>query len=351
MRTLIVGIGALGGVIAARLLHAGAPAELATRDQAAADRLAASGLRVNGVGGEVVVSHPARVAALDAYSGEQFDLVLVATKARDAVALAPMLAEMLSATGVLLPIQNGGVSQLLHEQIPGGRVLAGLSNLGATMIAPGVYAQSNAGHLLIGEAEGGMSARVETVQGWLARAVEVKTSSNMPGAIWSKLLLNCSVTTLGAVAGRTMRDYISAPGALDIFARAYDEALSVALAAGTRLERMLVEPLPPGWAGRTVRGDAYDRWLAGVLNAYGDIKPSMLQDFERGRPTEIDFINGYVAQRGRALGVAVPVNAALVETVRAIERGDTAPGTSLLSATLRRAESDAATPPPRAGRR
>jgi 2-dehydropantoate 2-reductase len=279
MRTLIVGIGALGGVIAARLLHAGAPAELAARDQTVADRLAASGLRVSGVGGDVVVSHLARVAPLDAYSGEQFDLIVVATKARDAVGLAPGLAGMLSTTGVLLPVQNGGVSQLLHEQIPGGRVLAGLSNLGATMIAPGLYEQRNAGHLLIGEVEGGMAARDETVQRWLARAVEVRTSSNMPGAIWSKLLLNCSVTTLGAVAGRTMREYIGAPGALAIFAHAYDEALSVALAAGTRLERMLVEPVPPGWTGRTVRGAAYDRWLAEVLNAYGDIKPSMLQDF------------------------------------------------------------------------
>jgi 2-dehydropantoate 2-reductase len=195
-----------------------------------------------------------------------------------------------------------------------------------------------------------MAARDETVQRWLARAVEVRTSSNMPGAIWSKLLLNCSVTTLGAVAGRTMREYIGAPGALAIFAHAYDEALSVALAAGTRLERMLVEPVPPGWTGRTVRGAAYDRWLAEVLNAYGDIKPSMLQDFERRRPTEIDFINGYVVQRGRALGVPVPVNAALVEAVKAIERGEAAPDMSLLSAMLRRAESAGAMQPPDAGR-
>ncbi len=332
MRTLIVGVGALGGVIAARLLEAGVVAELATRDAAAARRLTQSGLRVSGVGGEVVVSRLTTVAALDEYRRRQFDLILLATKAHDAMAIASDLGEMLSPTGVLLPIQNGGVSHLLHERLPHGRVLAGLSNLGATMVSPGIYEQRNAGHLLVGEIDGGGSDRAESVQRWLGRGVEVKVSHNMPGAIWSKLLLNCSVTTLGAVAGLTMREYVTAPHALDLFERTYDEALSVALAAGARLERMLVDPFPPGWEGRTIRDGAYEEWMREVLEA------SMLQDLERGRPTEVELINGYVVQRGQALGVPVAVNAAIVETVRAITRGDSEPSPSLLSATLARAQ-------------
>jgi 2-dehydropantoate 2-reductase len=338
MRTLIVGVGALGGVIAGRLLDAGGAVELATRDSATAGRLQASGLRVSGIGGQIVIPRLTNVAPLDAYAGEQFDLIVLATKAHDAMALAPRARGMLGQTGVLLPIQNGGVSQLLHEAIAGGRVLAGLSNLGATMISPGVYEQRNAGHLLIGEIEGGRSDRAESVERWLGRAVDVRVSHNIPGAIWSKLLLNCSVTTLGAVAGRTMRNYITAPRALDIFERTYDEALSVALATGTRPERMLVDPFPPGWAGRSIRDAAYMTWLREILQAYGDVKPSMLQDFERGRTTEIDFINGYVVQRGQALGIPVAVNAAIVETVKAITRGDIEPDPGLLSATLVQAE-------------
>ncbi len=338
MRTLIVGIGALGGIIAARLLDAGATVDLATRDQVAASRLTTSGLRVSGVGGDVFVPHLTNVAAVDAYAGERFDLILLATKAYDAIVLAPVLTGMLSPTGVLLPIQNGGVSQILHERIPGRRVLAGLSNLGATMISPGVYEQRNAGHLLMGEVEGGTSERAEAVHQWLGCAVDVRVSDNMPGAIWSKLLLNCSVTTLGAVAGRTMRDYITAHRALDIFERTYDEALSVALATGARPERMLVNPIPPGWTGRTIRDDAYEQWLREILHAYGDLKPSMLQDFERGRATEVDFINGYVVRRGLDLGVPVAVNDALVETVNVITRGEREPDPKLLAATLARAE-------------
>ena len=336
MRTLIVGVGALGGVIGARLLNAGATVFLATRDEAAAHRLRTSGLRVNGVGGDIAVPRLTTVAPIDTYrAGAPFDLVLLATKAQDAVDLAPGLVDLLSDTGVLLPIQNGAMSRLLDERVPGGRVLAGLSNLGATMVSPGVYEQRNAGHLLIGELGGGMSARAERVREWLARGIHVRISDNMTGAIWSKLLLNCSVTTLGAIAGVTMREYITAH--VDVFTETYSEALSVALAGGVRPERMLVDPIPPGWTGRVPRNAAFESWLQQILESYGDVKPSMLQDFERGRPTEIDFINGYVVDRGRALGIPTPVNAAIVETVRAITRREITPHPDLLKRLIDRA--------------
>src|SRR5262249_3781427 len=160
---------------------------------------------------------------------------------------------------------------------------------------------------------------------WLGRAVEIRVTPNLRGAIWSKLLLNCSVTTLGALAGTTMRGYIGTPDGRALFDRAYDEALAVARASGARPETMLVRPVPP---------DDRDPWLERVLASYGDIKPSMLQDFERGRATEIDFINGWVADLGARLGVATPVNAAITETAHAIERGSLAPGPELIGRIL-----------------
>jgi 2-dehydropantoate 2-reductase len=101
----------------------------------------------------------------------------------------------------------------------------------------------------------------------------------------------------------------------------YDEALSVALASGVRPEKMLVDPIPPGWNGRGISRAAHDLWLVEILNGYGDAKASMLQDFERGRTTEIDFVNGYVVDAARQFAVNTPVNTAIVETVYAITRG------------------------------
>lgn len=334
MRTLIVGIGALGGLIAARSQAAGAPVSLAARDAESAARLKASGLRVTGVGGEAF-AHPVEVAPVEDHAGrEPFDLIVLATKAQDAIETAPRLMPMLALGGTLLPIQNGGVSQILAERFGAERVLGGLSNLGATMSAPGRYEQRNAGHLLIGELAGGGQGRAERVRAWLGRAVETRVSSNMPGAAWSKLLLNCSVTTIGAVAGCAMREYIGLPEGRDLFDRAYGEALAVALASGARPERMLVDPVPPGWEGRGASGLAREVWIGQILDAYGDLKPSMLQDFERGRTTEIDFINGYVVNLGQRFGVETQANAAIVAAVHAITSGRLRPGLDLLGRIL-----------------
>ena len=95
MRTLIVGIGALGGLIAARLRAAGSPVWLATRNAESAAKLKASGLRVTGVGGAVSVE-TVEVAPLDEYlTGSRFDLIVLATKAHDAIEVASKLSGLL----------------------------------------------------------------------------------------------------------------------------------------------------------------------------------------------------------------------------------------------------------------
>jgi 2-dehydropantoate 2-reductase len=330
MRTLIIGAGALGGLAGARLAATGARVRYAVRDEAAAARLKAAGFHISGVGDPLAA--PAEdVAPLASHpAGLVFDLIVLATKAQEAMEIAPLAARWLAPGGTLLPLQNGAVSRLLTDRLGGERVLGGLSNLGATLHAPGRIEQRNAGHLLVGELAGGISERSERVRAWLGRGVEVRVTGNLAGAIWSKLLLNCSVTTLGAIAGQTMREYIGTQTGRAAFDRAYDEALSVALASGARPERMMVDPVPPGWDGHAAAGAEHEAWLDRILAAYGDLKPSMLQDFERGRLTEIDFINGYVADLGRQLRVPTPVNAAIVETVHAIEQGRRSPSPALL---------------------
>ena len=328
MRSLIVGIGALGGTIAARALKAGMPVSLATRSAESARALRGSGLRVSGVGGEAA-ARSVPVAALEEYArGPKFELILLATKAHDALSTAPFLVSLLEERGTLLCIQNGGVAQMLAEKF-GRAVLGGLSNLGATMMQPGLYEQRNAGHLLVGELQGGLSERALNSARFLSGAIETRASANMRGAVWSKLLLNCSVTTIGAVAGATMRQYIALPAGAQVFRAMYAEALAVAAASGVRLEKMIVDPVPP-------RGDDTG-FIAAITSAYGDLKPSMLQDFERGRQTEIDFINGYVARLGKDVGIPAPLNAAVTEMAHRIERGELRPGLDRLRELAQRA--------------
>jgi 2-dehydropantoate 2-reductase len=92
---------------------------------------------------------------------------------------------------------------------------------------------------------------------------------------------------------------------------------------------MNVDPVPPNWSGRSVPSEAH-AWLCQILNSYADLKPSMLQDFERRRITEIDFINGYVVNLGRQFGVPTPANAAVIETVGTITCRKISPDLTLL---------------------
>jgi 2-dehydropantoate 2-reductase len=321
MQILIVGIGALGGTIAARAINAGMPVRLATRDTGSAKVLRRSGLRVSGIGGEARADAVDVAPVTDYRKGEEFDLILLATKAQDALDVAPILSSLLAPKGVLLPVQNGGVARMLADRLGEDQVLGGLSNLGATMVELGVYEQKNPGHLLIGELAGGLSERAARVAEELSRAIEVRMSPNLTGAIWSKLLINCSVTTLGALSAQTMRQYMKTQLGRKIFRLTYAEALSVAFAIGARPERLTVDPIPPGWPGNVATEEHYELWVDGIIGFYGDSKPSMLQDFERGRKTEIDFINGYVTRLGDEHQLPVPMNAAITELARRIESG------------------------------
>src|SRR5260370_41787371 len=159
MKTLIVGTGALGGIIGARLLGVGASVSLATRNATAAEEIKTSGLRVTGIGGDMFTEAGA-VAPLGEYSVPgTFDLIVLATKAQDAIDVAPSLVRLLAPGGTLLPIQNGGGPQMPASRLGERCVLAGPSNLPATMLGPGMDEQTNAGYLLIGGLGGGQANR------------------------------------------------------------------------------------------------------------------------------------------------------------------------------------------------
>jgi len=272
MQILIVGIGALGGTIAVRAINAGVPVRLATRSSESAGVLRRSGLRVSGIGGDARAVSVDVAPIADYGKGDEFDLILLATKAQDALDIAPRLGPLLAPGGVLLPIQNGGVARMVADCLGEDKVLGGFSNLAATMVELGTYEQKNGG-LLIGELTGGISERADRVAKELGRAIEVRVSPNLTGAIWSKLLINCSVTTLGALSAQTMRQYMETEEGKKVFRRTYEEALSVALAIGARPERLAVEPIPPGWDGNGAPDGRYESWVDGIIAFYGDIKP------------------------------------------------------------------------------
>jgi 2-dehydropantoate 2-reductase len=337
-RILIIGIGALGGTIAALALNAGVSVFMAVRDEEVARSLRFSGLQVSRLGESISV--PAfQVATVERYrTGEKFNLIVLATKAQEALRISSQLLDLLEPGGAILSIQNGCVPLMLAGQLGCGAVLGGISNLAATTVGPGRFEQRNSGNLIVGEIDSGLSERAVRIEQILGKAVKVHVTSNLRAVIWSKLLINCSVTTIGAITGQTMREYIRSSDGREVFCRVYREALAVTLASGTRPQKMIVEPIPPRWSkegAAPVR--ALDGWLDEMVDAYGNAKASMLQDLERSRPTEIDFINGYVAKLGIKIGVPTPMNLAITSLVHQLEQKLTRPHPQQLEKLLAKA--------------
>jgi 2-dehydropantoate 2-reductase len=141
---------------------------------------------------------------------------------------------------------------------------------------------------------------------------------NLRGQIWSKLLVNSAFTGLSAVSGLRYGGVAEHPDGRTAVYEIWAEGVAVAEPEGLTLEAVLdVEPRE--------LVDRDDAALARMMAIAGNTKPSMLQDLEQGRATEVDVVNGGVAQRGRAHGIATPFNDRVVELVHAMERGERSP--------------------------
>jgi 2-dehydropantoate 2-reductase len=186
------------------------------------------------------------------------------------------------------------------------------------------------GELNIGELDGAITPRVQELKRILDAAARTNVSSNIYGVLWSKLAINCVVTTLGAVTGQLLGEMLRRGAVRHLALVITSEVVDVAQAYGITLEpvggtldvhRLY---LPPERRARSFGLDLLPKHI--ILLVVGlkfrRLKSSMLQSLERGRQPEIDFMNGYVVERGREKDVPTPVNAALAAMVREIESGD-----------------------------
>lgn len=321
-RVLVVGGGAMGSVIAARMAGAVERVTVLETDPEHARRMRDPGLALDDQGEPRVVALDARD---DARSLEdRFDFALVTLKApRLAVALAPLAERHLADTFVSLG--NGLVQDRVAELVGVERTVAGVMEFGATYIGAGEVAHTADGPFAIGELDGARSRRLERLADILRPVHEVEITSNIAGMVWTKLLLNSTWSGLGTVSGGLYSDVAADPVGRAVAHALWTEGLDVGAAQG-----LVLEPLfgvrPEALAVRD-QGDREraDEALDAVMASAGPAKASMLQDLERERPTEVDVINGGVVERGRAHGIETPLNQAVVALVHAMERGEREP--------------------------
>jgi 2-dehydropantoate 2-reductase len=205
---------------------------------------------------------------------------------------------------VFMTVQNGLGSVDTMASVAGQeRVLAGVTSNGTTLLGPGSIRHSWMGDTTIGELDGQVTERLERVAEALRQSeIKVAVSRSMDQPIWTKLVVNCAMSPLAALLRVRNGQLVERPEARELLRAVVREALSVAEARGIAL--------PP--VSETV-----EKVETNCRNNATN-KMSMLQDVERGAPTEIDYINGAVVREGEAVGVPTPINWALTQLVKAL---------------------------------
>jgi 2-dehydropantoate 2-reductase len=323
---LVVGGGAIGGITAAKLAPALRRVTVLDADEEHAAALRDAGLVYEEAGAE----HRVRLDAVTAPDqlDADYDFALVAIKAPVHTAALPPLA----ATGrvaCFASLGNGLIQDRMAELVGRDRLLACLVEWAGSNVGPGRLVRDTVGPMVVGELDGPERARTRLLARCLEAVGAVKVSGNIRGQIWSKLLVNSTFTAMSALSG--LRYGAAAERSPAAAFGLWAEGLAVAEAEGIALEPVLdTEP-------REMLGDGRDAALARMMGVAGNSRPSMLQDLEAGRATEVDFINGGVAARGRAHGVPTPLNDRAVALVHAMERGEREPAADVLDELTARA--------------
>ncbi|MBN2498225.1 MAG: 2-dehydropantoate 2-reductase [Deltaproteobacteria bacterium] len=334
-RILILGAGGIGGVIAARLAAAGLRPVVVTHNPDIASAIQRRGILVSERGRaqrRVPVRAAARLDELPAWM--RFDVAMLCMKATSAVGAAREVLGRLTHRGFVLCCQNGIVEDAVAGEIGQARCVSAIVGWAATLLAPGEVDKSGPGKILIGELDRPPSDRVVRLARILSHVSPTEACPKIRGALWAKLALNCMSSTLGALSGLSVGRMLDSRAGREAFLAIYREVLDTAEAAGIELVPVSGPPrsiyLERG-AAPLARARAHG--LLRLLGfRYRRLKSSMLQSLERGRPTEIDYLNGYVLARADELGVPAPANRSAVDMLREIERGERRSGPETLAA-------------------
>ena len=294
LRFAVVGAGSVGCYFGGMLARAGSPVTLIGR-ASHVDAIRERGLRLETQSFDETV----RVNAdTDVAAVTGADVVLFCVKSTDSEKSAREIAPFLAKDAVVLSLQNGVENPDILRSVLPQRVIASVVYVATEMAGPGHLKHHGRGELVIDDAPQGPAI----VEAFAQAGVPVQLSDNVRGAQWAKLIVNCAYNALSAVTQKPYGQLVEVAGVPELMAAVVDECLRVAQAEGIRI---------PGDAHEATRRIA--QTMAGQYS-------STAQDVARGKPNEIDYLNGYVVRRGRAHGIDTPINLTLLTLVKLVEK-------------------------------
>jgi 2-dehydropantoate 2-reductase len=289
---IVLGAGAIGSVYAVKLSARHPVTVVVRRDHA--DAIRAGGLQL--IGRETVTAQIEAVTQLESIAPNT--IILLTTKVNASEAALRPIAGLVRDDTVIVCVQNGLDSEDVARRAVGGRglVLRAITQFGAIFQAPGLINYTSSGYTLL--EDGPRSAAIAEML--TACGLEGRISPDIKTEIWRKLIYNCVINPITAITGTEVGG-IADPRLDPLKQLVIAECLAVARTEGVEFQTDFLST------------------IAEVFGASRTIA-SMRQDLMRGRPTEIDHMNGAVVALGRRAGVDCPVNAALTALVKAMDR-------------------------------
>jgi 2-dehydropantoate 2-reductase len=322
----VLGAGAIGSTIGGYLARAGRDITLIDLWPAHVEAMQRTGLRVSAQEEEFTVPvravHLADVCALR----RRFDAVLLAVKSYDSAWATRFVEPYLAPDGVLVSAQNGINEDWVAPIIGYSRTLGCVVTIGAGLYEPGHVTRTSAitrPSFAVGELHGMLTPRLQELVTVLTPAGPAHATTNLWGERWAKLTVNSMANALAGITGMGSAALRQTPEVFPICLAIACEAITVAQTLGVQ-----VEPVGGIAAQRyldAARGDGREEMRSQFVEAgraLGSGRPSLLQDVMKGRKTEVDYLNGYVARKGREVGVATPFNEAIVSLTKRLESGE-----------------------------
>jgi 2-dehydropantoate 2-reductase len=336
----IVGAGAVGGYAGAHMVQAGENVTFIDPWPEHVEHMRKHGLRVTHA--RDVPEFRVAVRALHVTDAQQLakeqpvDIAFVCMKSYDTAWATMLIRQYLAPDGFVVSLQNCMNEETIAGIVGWGKTLGCIaSSITVNLPEPGLIhrgaGKGGKAHTVFraGEVHGRITPRAEEVCRLVALSDSAKVTENLWGERWSKLVTNAMANGISACTGLTGGEMLSNDAVRHFSTRVGSEAIRVGQSLGYQLED--IYHLPPETIARAGEGDQEatrvcdeERFRQGQRTASGQ-RPSMGQDMQKGRRTEIEFLNGLIAREAEKLGLPCRANAVLTELVTRVERGELKP--------------------------
>lgn len=311
----VIGAGAIGGITAAFLAKAGHDVQIVCKYEDKAKLAREEGLVVAGIRGEHRIKMNA-VAQIEQLSGKK-DYILIVTKAYDMPDAAKRSLEFAHEGTIFVSMQNGICVDAMKEIV--GKNTAGcVIGWGANMLPDGTLRMTSEGEFVIG----GKDVDLTELKKIFSDFMPTRISDNIINELYSKMIVNACITSMGVVSGLRLGVMLKKRKARNIFIAIMKEAMQVADAM-----KLEVPPFAEKLdyysfiKGNSIFAKIKRHALIRIIGfKYRRLTSSSLMSLRRGKPTEIDYFNGYIADKGKQYGVDTPLNRHIVDMVKEIER-------------------------------